>query len=94
MVANWIEGNEVTGRAFRNDASRPARVKLLINGKLAGVCDCTEMRRALLEREMHSTGQCGFSFKIALPLQGGEEIQVMDEETGQPLRNSPFRYQT
>lgn len=93
MVSDRIQGNVVTGWALRNDNSRPARVQLLIDGKPSGVCECTEMRQTLLDRGMHPTGRCGFSFRLGMPLRGGEEIQVLDEETGQPLRNSPFRHQ-
>ena len=93
MVSDQIQNNVVTGWAIRNGSNAPARVKLIVGGKQLGVCECTEMRKALLERSVHATGRCGFSYKIGFALNEGEEIQVVDEETGQHLRNSPFIFQ-
>jgi len=93
MVSNQIQNGVVTGWAVRNNSNEPARVRLLVNGKQLGVCECTEMRKALLERSTHATGHCGFSHKIGFALSGGDEIHVVDEESGQHLLNSPFIYQ-
>lgn len=78
---NNINKKEITGWAANDFNSKPVKVHLYINGKKIKQKLAKEHRAYLLEKKIHATGNCGFTFKVGKidfkPLKDNIEIKCL-----------------
>lgn len=93
-VVDKVRTNVVSGWAMFKKSPRAAEVALRINGEEVMAMRAKRLRKDLLDKGLHPTGQCGFMFKLpsGKELQPGDQVSVRVVGDIADLHNSPAIY--
>lgn len=84
---------EVSGWAYVQGQGGPARVEVLVNGRVIGTAVADRQRADVRRRGVHPTGFCGFRFEMGPDalLATDDEVAVRFSVGAQHLKGSPRR---
>lgn len=94
-AVDTIEPRRITGWAFfPKRPTTPVRLNLIVNGQLISSADAITYRKDLLEKKLHPSGKCGFSFLLEgiSMLADGDEVQIRAEGDTKFLGRGTYRF--